>query len=97
MVVGAVEPAVRENVETCYETLENMFTETFGKEFENLIKGFKEHCDKRKGELAKAKKELSKAQARKVELENGLKDARSQKSVFEDSEREMKHFLGVAV
>lgn len=97
MVVGAVEPAVRENVDTCYSTLEDMFTETFEKEFENLIKGFKEHCDKRKGELAKAKKELSKAQARKVELENGLKDAMSQKSVFEDSEREMKHFLGVAV
>lgn len=97
MVVGAVEPAVRENVDTCYSTLEDMFTQTFEKEFENLIKGFKEHCDKRKGELAKAKKELSKAQARKVELENGLKDARLQKSVFEDSEREMKHFLGVAV
>ena len=67
------------------------------KEFENLIKGFKEHCDKRKGELAEAKKDLSKAQARKVELEGGLKAAKSQKVVLEDSEREMKHFLGVAV
>ena len=97
MVVGAVEPAVRENVDTCYSTLEDMFTQTFEKEFENLIKGFKEHCDKRKGELAKAKKELSKAQTRKMEFENGLKAAKSQKVIFEDSEREMKHFLGVAV
>lgn len=97
MVVGAVDPAVRENVDTCYDTLENMFTETFGTEFDNLIRGFVEHCDKRKGELSKAEKELSKAQARKVELENELKDAKSQKVVLEDYEREMKHFLGVAV
>ena len=97
MIVGAVEPAVRENVDGCYTTLADMFTSTFEKEFVGLIRGFKEHCDKRKGELSKAKKELSKAQERKVELENGLKEAMSQKVSFEDSEREMKHFLGVAV
>ena len=97
MVVGAVEPAVRENVDTCYDTLEECFRQTFQREFNNLINGFVEHCDKRTGELVKAKKELSKAQARKIELEDGLKEARSQKVIFEDSEREMKHFLGVAV
>ena len=96
-VVRAVAKAVFKNVDDCYGTLADTFTQNFDKEFACLIKGFKEHCDKRNGELAKAKKELSKAQARKVELESWLAAAKSQKVVLEDSERKMKHFLGVAV
>ena len=97
MVVSFVEPVVRENVDICYDTLADTFTQNFDTEFENLIKEFKAHCDKRKVELAEAKKELSKARARKVELESELAAAKSQKVVLENSEREMKHFLGVAV
>jgi len=97
MVVSLVEPVVRENVDICYDTLADTFTQNFDTEFESLIKEFKAHCDKRKVELAEAKKELSKARARKVELESGLAAAKSQKVVLENSEREMKHFLGVAV
>jgi len=97
MVVGAIEPAVRENVDNCFSTLEDTFTQAFDKEFSGVIRGFVEHCDQRRGELENAKKGLEKAKARKVSLERNLKKAKAQRVDLDDSERAMKHILGVAV